>query len=97
MRKNFKKGNAGNTAEAFTVSNNHPQQNETNLTQQRPLFNTWMDKQDIMQEFHISERTLCTWRKKKYLPFVPIGKKIYYNRSLLEKMLLEALNTTSGT
>lgn len=55
-------------------------------------FDTWLDKQDIMLEFHVSERTLFNWRKKKVLPFSRLGTKIIYNRSLLEQMLKKGLN-----
>lgn len=50
-------------------------------------FDVWVDKQDVMLEFHISERTLYNWRIKKILPFARLGKKIIYNRSLIEQML----------
>ena len=56
----------------------------------QPSFDVWLDKQDIMQEFHISERTLHNWRKKKYLPFTRLGRRIFYNRTLLEKKLLQS-------
>jgi len=50
-------------------------------------FDTWIDKQDVMLEFHLSERTLYNWRKKKILPYARLGKKIIYNRSLIEQTL----------
>lgn len=50
-------------------------------------FDVWVDKQDVMLEFHISQRTLYNWRIKKILPFARLGKKIIYNRSLIEQML----------
>jgi len=50
-------------------------------------FDIWVDKQDVMLEFHVSERTLYNWRIKKILPFARLGKKIIYNRSLIEQML----------
>jgi len=52
-----------------------------------PPFDVWIDKQDVMLEFHVSERTLYNWRIKKILPFARLGKKIIYNRSLIEQML----------
>lgn len=49
---------------------------------------TWMDAQQIMQEFNISARTLQNWRTRKKIPYCKHGKKILYNRTLFEKMLL---------
>ncbi len=57
-------------------------------------FDVWADKQDIMQEFHLSERTLHNLRKKKNIPYSRLGNKIFYNRTKLEEMLL---NTCSKT
>jgi len=39
-----------------------------------------MDKQDVLTEFAISERTLQRWRKEKILDFVKIRGKIFYRR-----------------
>lgn len=49
----------------------------------------WMDKQDVLQFLHISERTLQKWRSQNLLPYSRIGRKIFYKKSdliaLLEK------------
>jgi len=47
----------------------------------------WLDKQDVMKEFYVSERTLYNWRKKKLIPFGNIGRKFYYDRRLIEGLL----------
>jgi hypothetical protein len=38
----------------------------------------WVDKQDIQNALHISDRTLLTLRKTRRFPFSKIGRKIYY-------------------
>jgi hypothetical protein len=48
----------------------------------------WKDGQDIMQEFNIKARTLHNWRKQKKIPYTKEGRKILYNRTLFEKLLL---------
>jgi len=54
-------------------------------------FDIWIDKQDVMLEFHVSERTLYNLRKRNILPFARLGKKIIFNRSLIEQMLKNGL------
>ena len=63
-------------------NDDHPQANP---------FDKWIDKQDLMQEFHISERTLHNWRRKKIIPFTYLGSKILYNRTKVEEILLDGL------
>ncbi len=53
------------------------------ITLDEPMY----DKQDIQQLFHISSRTLVTWRKKRFIPFLKIGGKIYYPKKLVEAQL----------
>jgi hypothetical protein len=48
----------------------------------------WMDAQQIMQEFNIKPRALQNWRTKKKIPYTKQGKKILYNRTLFDKMLM---------
>jgi hypothetical protein len=38
----------------------------------------WIDKQDVQNALHISDRTLRTLRKTRRIPFSPLGGKIYY-------------------
>lgn len=40
--------------------------------------NDWVDKQVILQNFKLSERTLQTYRSKRIIPSSSIGGKIYY-------------------
>jgi hypothetical protein len=39
----------------------------------------WKDKQDILQIFHISPRTLARWRDKNSIGMKRKGKKFFYN------------------
>jgi hypothetical protein len=49
----------------------------------------WRDAQEIMEEFNIKPRTLQNWRKQRKIPYTKRGKKILYNRTLFEKMLMK--------
>ncbi len=60
-----------------TAQQEFPQENETD---------NWFDKQDIMTKMYISSRTLQRWRTKGVIPFVRIGRKIYYKESDLKKL-----------
>ena len=53
----------------------------------------WVDSQIILQNLHISPRTLTRLRASGRLPFSKIGKKIYYKKSDVEKMLNENYRT----
>ena len=44
----------------------------------RTTVNDWVDKQVIMQTFHIAERTLQHYRTKKIIPCSKIGGKFFY-------------------
>lgn len=48
----------------------------------------WVDGQQIMQEFNITARTLQSWRTKRKIPYVKRGRKILYNRTLFDKLLM---------
>ncbi|HEX8357447.1 MAG TPA: helix-turn-helix domain-containing protein [Segetibacter sp.] len=63
------------------------------------LNEVWVDKQDILEQLHISPRTLQTWRSEGVLPFSRLGKKIYYNQHDVNNMLLKhrkRLTATNG-
>ena len=47
----------------------------------------WLDGQMVMQALHISPRTLQTLRTNGTLPFSKIGRKLYYNRSDILRIL----------
>ena len=46
-----------------------------------------LDGQDIMQLLHISPRTLQTLRSNGTIPYTRIGRKIYYLREDIERIL----------
>jgi len=47
----------------------------------------WIDGQYVMQKLLISQRTLQTLRSNGTIPFSRIGRKIYYRRSDIERVL----------
>lgn len=53
---------------------------------QTPL-EEWIDNQNVMQLLHISPRTLQTLRSNGTLPFSRIGKKLYYRRADIQRIL----------
>nr|WP_294908719.1 helix-turn-helix domain-containing protein [uncultured Lacibacter sp.] len=61
----------------------HEQLPEPSISLDEPMY----DKQDILLHFHISERTLATWRKNGIIPFLKMGGKIYYPKKLVEAQL----------
>ena len=46
-----------------------------------------LDGQDIMQMLHVSPRTLQTLRRNGTIPYTRIGRKIYYLREDIERIL----------
>lgn len=66
-----------------TCMEEHNEPSQPGITLDEPMY----DKQDILQKFHISERTLVTWRKNGLLPYFKIGGKIYYPKNLVEAQL----------
>lgn len=46
-----------------------------------------LDRQDLLQMFPISPRTLQYWRTKGMLPYSKIGGKIFYKMSDVQEML----------
>lgn len=47
----------------------------------------WIDAQDVMRFLHVSPRTLQTLRRNGTLPFSRIGKKIFYLREDVARIL----------
>lgn len=47
----------------------------------------WIDNQDVMQALHISSRTLQTLRSNGTLPYTRIGRKLYYRRQDIQRLL----------
>ena len=46
-----------------------------------------LDGQDIMQMLHVSPRTLQTLRSNGTIPYTRIGRKIYYLREDIQRVL----------
>ncbi len=46
-----------------------------------------MDRQDVLQVFTITPRTLQRWRSSKKIPHSRIGGKIFYSRTEVEILL----------
>lgn len=46
-----------------------------------------LDGQDIMQMLHVSPRTLQTLRSNGTIPYTRIGRKIYYLREDIQRIL----------
>lgn len=52
------------------------------------LSDTWLDKQDLKQQLHISDSTIQRWRDEGVMPFTCLGGKIFYRKSVIEALLL---------
>lgn len=48
--------------------------------------NELLVKGQLMELFHVTERTLYNWRKKGILPFAKVGGCIYYKLGDLRKL-----------
>ena len=72
--------------EYIANSGNCPLCPNSPLAEQTPL-EDWLDNQDVMQALHISQRTLQTLRTNGTLPFSRIGRKLYYKRSDILRIL----------
>jgi hypothetical protein len=55
-------------------------------------FAVWRSTRQILQEFPISEKTLYNLRTAGILPYGLLGRKILYNRTVIEKILLSRWN-----
>ncbi|WP_304066737.1 helix-turn-helix domain-containing protein [Pedobacter glucosidilyticus] len=49
----------------------------------------WLDSQDVMQQLHISPRTLQRWRNEGKLSFSKVRGKIWYLESDIHQLLME--------
>lgn len=47
----------------------------------------YLDSADVKMQFNISERTLYRMRKEGKIPYVYFGRKIFYPKSEIYKML----------
>ena len=55
-------------------------------------FSVWRSTRQILAEFPISEKTLYNLRMAGILPYGLLGKKIMYNRTVIEKILMSRWN-----
>ena len=56
--------------------------NTSRTKQLKPLYSShtdWVDKADVMEHFHISERSLQNLRSTKVITWSRLGGKIYYH------------------
>ena len=53
-------------------------QDVTTLKGQSGIDSAYIDTPDLMALYHVSERTAFRWRSSGRVPFIKIGKKIYY-------------------
>ena len=60
---------------------------QAQLTEAEKLKRRLIGGKKACELLKISERTLKTWRKEGIIPFIPIGKNIFYNLSDLEEKL----------
>ena len=93
--KNFYRAGIINRPESLT---RNPQYNYTNRIAPDviPIYEeeTWLDKQDILQLLHISNRTLQRWRKESIIVYCRIRGKIFYPKSKLHDLLNKAIAKT---
>lgn len=47
----------------------------------------WIDSQDVITLLHISSRTLQTLRRNGTLPYSRIGRKLFYKRTDIQRIL----------
>jgi len=45
------------------------------------------DNSDVMSKWHVSQRTLASWRARQIIGYVKIGKKIYYSKEDRDRFL----------
>jgi hypothetical protein len=50
----------------------------------------YYDKQEVLQKFNISSRTLQEWRSQNLVTYIKIGKKMYYLKESLNKLITES-------
>lgn len=60
-------------------------QDVTTLKGQSGLETDYIDTPDLMALLHVSKRTAMRWRSAGRLPFIKIGRKIYYRLDAILK------------
>ncbi|WP_353139900.1 helix-turn-helix domain-containing protein [Pseudopedobacter sp.] len=66
---------------------------QATIKYQPSLKERWLDKQDVMDLLHISDRTLYSLRKSGILPGYTLSGKIYYRMADIERVLMENKKT----
>lgn len=59
----------------------------SNATISPDLSDEWLDSQDILKMLHICSRTLHTMRKNGTLPYSRLGRKFFYKRTDIQRIL----------
>mgnify|MGYP000899712686 CR=1 FL=1 len=49
--------------------------------------NDLWDNADIIKNWHVSQRTLASWRAKQLIDYVKVGRKIYYSKHDRDRFL----------
>lgn len=52
----------------------------------------WIDGQDVMENLHISPRTLQRWRTNGVIPYSQLKGRLYYRKSDILRLLREGFN-----
>lgn len=60
---------------------------QSQRTQNGDILGTLLDGHNVMMKLHISPRTLQTLRSNGTIPYTRIGRKIYYFRHDIERLL----------
>ena len=53
-------------------------------------FTEWVDNVELMERLHVSVRTVQTWRSAGILPYAKVGRKLFYRREDVAKLLSDA-------
>lgn len=53
-------------------------------------FSEWVDNVELMERLHVSVRTVQTWRSAGILPYAKVGRKLFYRREDVAKLLSDA-------
>jgi hypothetical protein len=66
--------------------------NRAQLSEAEKLKRRLIGSKKVCELLKISDRTLKTWRKEGIIPFIKIGKNVYYNPGDLEEKLEKNYN-----
>lgn len=53
-------------------------------------FTEWVDNVELMERLHVSVRTVQAWRSAGILPYAKVGRKLFYRREDVAKLLSDA-------